>query len=238
VFNTIQTPTQKNEQIMNPEVTYQLYANEANEAAIQNTETQTQVTEQKQEAKQKQKLNYKSYTAVISKVNPNDTSYAFGSGFYVKENIVCTAAHVLVNKNNYVNGELAKVLYKNDKADIALLQVETKETPVPFSNTPINIGDTIYSYGNSGCYLNSLTKGIVNHTCRVMYENNKTIRMVFQHQIPVYPGGSGGAILNENFEVVGMVSAGVIEFAGRKVDGINFGIQLSNIKLALKTIDK
>ena len=127
----------------------------------------------------------------------------FSSGFYVKSNIVATCEHVLKYDKLFVNGKKALVLSRNILKDIALLKVSVDNSNyLKLSPIVIKQGQPITVFSNPLGLYNTESVGIISNPYRMFNDEHASI---FQFTAPVSEGSSGGAILNTDGEVVGMV---------------------------------
>jgi len=111
----------------------------------------------------------------------------------------------------------AKVVAWDPIFDIALVKTEIEpEYIFSFSlDSSYHPGDKMYAIGSPGGLENTITSGIVSATGRRFLQ----LGDVLQIDVPVNPGNSGGPLINEKNEVVGVVFAGIPRF-----QGINFAI--------------
>lgn len=110
---------------------------------------------------------------------------------------------------------VAKVIASDRENDIALIQVVDTDY-VPPAAAPLapdsfeyKRGLKIYAVGNPGItYDNSITEGIISAPQRALDIDGRILK-VFQNSASIIGGNSGGALLNDNGEVIGTVSAGI-----------------------------
>ena len=120
------------------------------------------------------------------------SSKGYGQGVTVRsDGLILTAAHVLpdddtiyisINNKNYT----AKVVYRDDKKDFALVKVEDKNMPFAKISTNYNKGDVVKVAGFSGEII---------YIYDDLYLDMKIKR-----------GDSGSAVFNSKGEVVGVVT--------------------------------
>lgn len=134
----------------------------------------------------------------------------FGSGFYIRPNLIVTAGHVAIINPTHIslgNDKTAKVTncWNSDKYDISFLVVDVPGIPLVIGKSP-KLLDEVYLVGSPfGKHLeDSISKGIVSGLGRVFYDSFDLI------QATTYggPGCSGGPLLNANWELIGMVIIG------------------------------
>jgi len=120
----------------------------------------------------------------------------------------------------------AKVIGYDAAFDIALIKAEMTPEYVfsGLSTDPIIPGDRIFAIGSPAGLEKTITSGIVSATGRRFLQMGDA----FQVDVPLNPGSSGGPLLNEKGEVIGIVFAGLEQF-----EGINFAIPYSWIEKVL-----
>ena len=158
---------------------------------------------------------------------------ALGSGFFVSDDgLILTNAHVVegvkevdvvLNDGSVLKGRVVE--QGRDGVDVALVQIDRKKTPklslAGFSD--LRVGSWVASIGHGSGLIWSLNTGIVPN----IYPSGHS-KPIFQTQIPLNPGSSGGPILDRDGRVVGIVFAGVVE-----LNNLNFGIKGDVIITAL-----
>jgi S1-C subfamily serine protease len=162
-------------------------------------------------------------------------SYSQGSGFFVKEGVILTNHHVIegmkrgkakiaLDSNKAKEWWIEKVLYTDEKNDLALLSVtETDKVKTPFLNLSetgkVNIGETIYVLSNPKGLAGTISQGIVSSEIRKTKDTE-----LLQIDAPISSGSSGGAVLNARGEVVGIVTASL-----SSGQNLNFAVPVSEI---------
>lgn len=109
----------------------------------------------------------------------------------------------------------AKIVGSDKLTDVALVQVtDTDWAPIDealFASDTYSYqrGLHIYAVGNPAIQFdNSITEGIISSPQRTLNIGGNDLK-VFQHSASVIGGNSGGAILNDDGELIGTLSAGV-----------------------------
>jgi hypothetical protein len=149
--------------------------------------------------------------AMVVTEDSHSQPLAIGSGFFVKERIFVSNAHVIAGAaGGYVKivGEEQKREIKglvaiDHKHDLALLEIVDAEAPHleigDFSRSAI--GDKVYSVGSPKGLEGTFAEGIISAIRGV--EGDKLL----QHTAPISPGSSGGPILNSEGQVIGIAVA-------------------------------
>lgn len=152
-----------------------------------------------------------------------------GSGAIVSANgLVLTCYHnvsgseqVEVILSNNVRLK-AKVMRYSAEFDVALLQIEGAETvALPLGNSgKVLVGEEVWAVGTPGFTElgQSVTRGVLS--------GDRTIdeKQYLQTDASVSPGNSGGPLLNNKGEVIGIVNAKVV---AKGMEGIGFAIPVS-----------
>ena len=183
-------------------------------------------------------------SVIIVSTYKGNTQYSSGSGFlYKTENnktYIITNHHVVDGGDNYkvtyTNGNIAdaKLLGGDQYADIAVLEVKTKEDfkPVDIGSTEaLRIGDTTFTVGAplDNVYSWTVTRGIISGKERLVEialdskYNTDYIMNVLQTDAAVNSGNSGGPLCDSNGEVIGVISA---KISASGVEGMGFAIPI------------
>ena len=179
--------------------------------------------------------------AVVTVVAEN----SFGSGFFVSRD------GWIVTNNHVVHGSIkirtsdkkeypATVVSQSKKPDIAILKVQMENCPaLSLGNSDkVKVGQTVLAIGTpfDEELAGSLTKGIVSATDRLVYDNN-----VFQIDAAINKGNSGGPLIDEAGNVIGVNTFGLgvakqdsEGTIGSGVENINFAIKINEVKALLK----
>ncbi|NCN04884.1 MAG: PDZ domain-containing protein [Spirochaetales bacterium] len=116
----------------------------------------------------------------------------------------------------------ARVVGYDEVLDIAMLKVEvTPRSVVSLSNIETLVpGTEVFALGSPGGLENTLTRGIISALGRRFLQLGE----VYQVDIPLNPGNSGGPVFDSQGRVLGIVFAGIQQF-----DGVNFIIPSTQI---------
>lgn len=162
----------------------------------------------------------------------------FGSGFFLgPDGLVLTAAHVVSGGNVRLRTQdgqtlKARVVRISHAQDVALLSTGKPSTPYPclsLEPTQQTPGSDVYAIGApaSEQLAFSLTRGIVSG---IRTLDDVTL---LQTDASLSPGNSGGAMIDKNGRIVGIVSR---KIAGHAVEGLGFAIPIEAGLTALKLV--
>ena len=171
---------------------------------------------------------------VRSAVYQVHTSDSIGTAFYVGHDEWLTAAHVVTGERTVTlrNGthELeAAVIGGNNSADIALLEAASPATPLQFGRlTDTKPGDPLYVVGFPLYVASdpSVTRGILSRV-----EERSDLGTTLVTDAASNPGNSGGPVVDDCGNVLGMLVAGYIDF-----EGVNLAIAESTLQERLPAI--
>jgi S1-C subfamily serine protease len=151
---------------------------------------------------------------------------ALGSGFYVSSTgLILTNAHVVANESvvevtqydgKQLRGEVIE--RAEDELDLAMVKVDAQSTPALNLGgiADVRVGSWVAAIGHGEGRLWSFNTGMISNIYREGAE-----RPLFQTQIPLNPGNSGGPIFDRKGHVIGIVTAGITQ-----ANAINFGISM------------
>jgi len=185
-------------------------------------------------------------TCNVDSENPEKTyRVANGTGFYISDDgHVVTNQHVINGCNKiqvHSDGQMAAatIVGQDRINDLALLKTALKTKSV-FSLAPENpylLQDIVaagFPFGESISSTIKVTKGVVS-SLSGLGDNSGQIQI----DAALQPGNSGGPIIDENGNVVGVAVAKLdleksIESFGVVPENVNFGIKLSSLKTFLE----
>ena len=155
------------------------------------------------------------------------TDEAQGSGFFINSSgVAVTNYHVLRGANSgrveLANNrvyQIVEVLKASQEMDYAIFRVDVSDKVpfLPISRKNVVIGEKAYAIGSPKGVNNTFSQGIV----------SQIRKHLIQISVPIDHGSSGGALLNEYGEVIGVTSAGV---EGSNAD-LNFAIDIHLLPL-------
>lgn len=172
------------------------------------------------------------------------TAGAHGSGFFITgQGHILTNAHVVgnaVRARVVTSGKreklVAEVLRIDRHRDVALLRLEEIPEDLDIVTLPLklehpDVGDGVYAIGAPKLtkLQDTVTHGIVS---AVRYDRRKKLWFI-QADVDIYGGNSGGPLLDENGNIVGMNALGFF-IASETLGGLNWFVPIAK---ALEKLD-
>ena len=165
-----------------------------------------------------------------------------GSGFFIsKDGYILTNNHVVLNAKSVTietsSGRTyaVEVIQTSKTPDLALLKAEINQAPfLKLGNSDkMETGGAVFAIGTPKGLAQSITSGIISFSDRE-YNGNK----VFQINVLINHGNSGGPLINCMGEVVGVNSfgegtVGVLSngtHVGSDIQGINYAIKINEAR--------
>ena len=135
----------------------------------------------------------------------------------------------------------AQVIGFDQEFDIAVLKFDADGldlTPAQLGDSvQLAVGDPVYALGNPmGNLLGTMTEGIVSALNRESEVESSGMGMI-QTSAALNPGNSGGALLNEQGQVVGITSAKISGLERENGDAVENSVIIENLGLALPMSD-
>lgn len=157
----------------------------------------------------------------------NGNPISQGSGFVFGSGLVVSNLHVFERATNTIvknvkTGEISKaveVVGINAKEDICVIRIDNTKFPIlPLGNSSsIETGDEIYVASNPKVLEGSFTKGIISSL--------RSDVGLFQIDAAISPGSSGGVLLNQKAEAIGIIKSSLV--SGQN---LNFAIPINKLK--------
>lgn len=151
-----------------------------------------------------------------------------GTGFFVRPDVIATNFHVIKGATRiYVRivGQAKEyntttVIDVDRDTDLALVKVSgIKARPLPLGiSRRIAAGDTAYALGNPKGFEGTISSGLVSGVRR-----DGTVRLL-QFDAAISPGSSGGPVLDDRGEVIGVAS-----LFFRESQNLNFAVHVSHL---------
>ena len=171
----------------------------------------------------------------------------YGSGVFVSERHILTNAHVVRGAKRLAIGlgnkeTWAEVVAVSQDFDLALLTVATDSlqgVPVSLAPGAPELGQKVRAYGyplpTIQGYTMKATDGTISGLFGIL--DNP---LHFQTTAPMQPGNSGGGLLDEKHQLVGVAVASldkivVAKATGRLPENVNFGIHLDVVRRFLES---
>jgi hypothetical protein len=166
---------------------------------------------------------------LISTTDRNGQPLSIGSGFFVSNNQIVTNLHVVAgaqkgtaklrggNRPFVIDGSVAT----DEAHDLAIIQVTGTEGPslLISSESNIQIGDQIYVAGNPEGLEGTFSQGIISAIRQL------PTGPIIQITAPISPGSSGGPVLNQQGQVIGVAFATL-----RDGQNLNFALPSSHVR--------
>ena len=186
---------------------------------------------------------------------------AAGSGFIVdqknNELLIVTNNHVVEGADKLAvqfygqkNKETVSGVIKgtNDKLDVAIVSVNMKDIPASIKSgikkatlgdsNQIKVGNGAVAIGNALGFGQSVTAGVISAVDREV-DLDGTKRKLIQTDAPINGGNSGGALLNQKGEVIGInVAKYSASTSSGSVEGMGFAIPISSVKSEIGKLEK
>ena len=147
-------------------------------------------------------------TVYLEMQDSNGLPLGFGSGFFVRDNLIATNYHVIEGAargtaklvGQFSTYTIEGVTATDKTNDLALLKVTVSGIkPLPLGNSSdVKIGETVYVAGNPKGLEGTFSDGIISSR-RDPYTKER-----LQMTAPISPGSSGGPVLNSKGEVIGV----------------------------------
>lgn len=170
----------------------------------------------------------KKYVGEITCFDKSGNAISIGTGFvYTEDGKVITNYHVIdggYSAKIIINGveyEIKSILGYDENIDLAILKIDgVNLAHATICEKDSATGNTIYAIGSSRGLTNTFSKGIITYYNRVL-DNVSYI----QHDASITNGNSGGPLINEYGEVIGVNTWGVNDS-----QNLNFAVSISELK--------
>ena len=160
-----------------------------------------------------------------------------GDGYIVTNNHVIENAQsleVTLNNNKTYKAELVGT---EPNSDIALLKIEADEE-LPYvvfgDSNQAKIGEWVLAVGNPFNLTSTVTAGIISAKGRDLDERDRKMQSFIQTDAAVNPGNSGGALVNQNGELIGINTA-IASRTGSYV-GYSFAVPSNNARKIIEDL--
>jgi len=211
------------------------------------SEVRLGVTEIKGEKLTPTEVYQRALPSVVSVQAYFDQYVSTGSGIVISED-----GYILTNYHIIEGAEEAEVSLLSDgrvfeaklvggaaDLDLAVLKVEAKDlVPAEFYDSDaLIVGEPVYALGNPLGYLyGSFTEGIVSAPVRSIAQSGISTSLI-QTSAPLNQGNSGGALINEAGQVVGITTAKMSDNKGDvSIEGVGLAIPITNARGPVNSI--
>jgi putative serine protease PepD len=179
-----------------------------------------------------------------------------GTGIMLnKEGLILTNDHVVEGASSIVAGpgkssnvtRTATLVGEEANEDLALIRIDPSGLGLKplslVSSSSVQVGDAVYAIGNPYGLDETLTRGIVSALGReISAPDGAKITGVIQTDAALNPGNSGGPLLNEQGQVIGVNSqiasdATSVDGSQAGSTGVGFAISSNTVAQAVKTIE-
>lgn len=170
--------------------------------------------------------NIKDSVVMIETFDGEGNSIGTGSGFCAyKDNYIVTNFHVIQgakkikiiddNKKEY---DINKIEIIKSGDDLAILSGNFSFKPIQIANNKLKAGDSVTAIGSPKGQLNTVSTGVVSNA-----DDDYEIRIT----APISPGSSGGVLLNNKNQVIGITYAA---YNSIEAQNINYAINVSYLE--------
>ena len=153
------------------------------------------------------------------------------------EGHIVTNAHVVANcseirvRDGEGNFETGRLLAKDTTNDLALLKVNAKPTRLGALRFGVRLGENIKAFGYPMSQVSATSGNFTTGNVTALAGLADDTRF-YQISVPIQPGNSGGPLLDENGNLVGVVSSKLsflseIKSQGDIPENVNFAIKTS-----------
>ena len=173
-------------------------------------------------------------TVYLEMKDRNGEILGFGSGFFVREDLIATNFHIIEGASNgtaklvgkYTTYTIAGITAADETNDLALLKVNAYGIkPLPLGNSDdVKIGMTVYVAGNPLGLEGTFSDGIISSR-RHIYTQER-----LQMTAPISPGSNGGPVLNKKGKIIGV---SVLTHPSLDTQNLNFAIPSKYLKKLL-----
>ncbi len=159
-------------------------------------------------------------------------------GYVLTNNHVVEGAEniaVTLSYDQLIKSYSAKIFDSRPDLDLAIIKMNSagKEvfTPAPLGNSDrAYIGQQIVAIGNPFGLMQSASSGIISNANRTLTAGNKVFDGLIQTDASINPGSSGGALVSQQAEVIGINTA--IYSPTQAFSGISFAVPINQARRA------
>ena len=187
------------------------------------------------------------HKGIFDETPKKESALKTGSGFAITANgYIVTNCHVVEDssKITLVREGLeypATIVAADESNDIAILKISSSTIPLPLiTSRKTKIGNAVYSMGFPNVQLQGLspkfTSGLISSLTGLRDDPKH-----FQISVPVQPGNSGGALVDNRGNVIGVVTAklsqkAAINTTGTIAENVNYALKSSYVLILLESL--
>lgn len=172
-------------------------------------------------------------------------AYATGTAWFISQKELATCFHVVEGRSEYsftawdgMSVPLV-VIAKDEFNDLAILRIldETysSSAPLPFSRIPLKVTDKVFTVGYPVPSLMGqeakYTEGVVSALSGIGGDRN-----FIQTTTPIQSGNSGGPLMNEQGEVVGVIQSKIgseplFPITDEQTQNVNYAVKIEHLRI-------
>ena len=184
---------------------------------------------------------------IFDETPKKESALKTGSGFAITANgYIVTNCHVVEDssKITLVREGLeypATIVAVDESNDIAILKISSSTIPLPLiTSRKTKIGNAVYSMGFPNVQLQGLspkfTSGLISSLTGLRDDPKH-----FQISVPIQPGNSGGALVDNRGNAIGVVTAklsqkAAINTTGTIAENVNYALKSSYVLILLESL--
>lgn len=189
------------------------------------------------------------YNVVEVKATSENVGESFGTAEIISaDGTLVTNAHVVtytrLNAVNTFENYYIRFSYEDDYREVTLEKFDTEKdiavlklinitglnlTPIKFGNSAkLHSGDKIYAVGNAANYGIGIFQGVISIPL-VNIQLDGLTRSVIQCDLTIAAGNSGGALLNDKGELIGLTTFRTKDNSGNVIYGIVYCIPINTV---------
>lgn len=167
-----------------------------------------------------------------------------GSGFIVtSDGMIVTNNHVVQNADRVdvitigTRKTMATVLGADPRIDIAILRISGSNLPTATlgNSDKLKVGQQAIAIGNPLGFERTVTTGVVSALNRAIPNASTSLRDLIQTDAAIYPGNSGGPLLDSCGNVIGVNTAVVESSTG---GSLGFAVPVNTALRAIRDVQK
>ncbi len=177
-----------------------------------------------------------SVVGIVTETYKSFSQSSAGSGFIISENgYIVTNNHVISGVDSITvalesgDSYAAYLIGADEYTDIAVLKIEASGLPAIElgDSDQVEVGEPAVAIGNpTGELMGTVTAGVISGVDRNIVINNNVMTLL-QTDAAVNQGNSGGPLLNERGQVVGVISA---KLSSSAYEGLGFAIPINTVQ--------